>query len=148
MIKTLRASGSNLQADVVIGKNKFGSDVTVQLNVARKDPALAEALAPLEEYLRNQADSLVTTAVSEALIQEQVEKRMEGKLEGLRKRVEADTNAKIAAAEETSSRRVQTIVSDLRQVVRGSLDVDTVETLATRLGQALNRLSDREVKAS
>jgi hypothetical protein len=63
-IKTLRASGSRMKADVAIGVNKYGGDVTVLVEVNRNDPEVAAALEPLTSLLSTRAQGTVD---SEAL---------------------------------------------------------------------------------
>lgn len=87
MIKTLRASGTAVLADVVIGKNDYGSDVTVAVRLTRKDAALTNALYPLEKLLKERALEHVTTAYSEQAVQAQVAARLAEQIEPARERI-------------------------------------------------------------
>ena len=80
-IKTLRASGSYIQADVVIGCNKYGSDVTVAVKLSRTDPTVQEVMAPLIEFLVATAKDHVTSAADEAEMQAAVKKRLDALLQ-------------------------------------------------------------------
>jgi hypothetical protein len=67
-IKTLRASGTRLQADVLLGYDAtdFGREVSISVNVGRNNnPELAAAIAPLEAYLLNVAERRVKNVIEQ-----------------------------------------------------------------------------------
>ena len=88
-IKTLRASGSQLQADVVIGCNRYGSDVAVQVRLERKDPQVEEALRPLLALLVDRAQAHIVDSAVEKRVHELVQERMAEARQGLAATVEA-----------------------------------------------------------
>lgn len=105
-MKTLRASGSRLQADVVVGRNEYGSDVTVHVTLDRKDPALAEALLPIQRLLRDRALGVLDRALHEDVIQQRVTEKLASERERIAK------NAK-AQAEHTAEKERRGLESQL-----------------------------------
>lgn len=86
-IKNLRASGSTLLADVVVGANEYGSDVAVQLRLNRKDPDVVKALEPLTKLLADTGHEYLTASVDEKFIQTQVRERTKVAVESEKKRL-------------------------------------------------------------
>lgn len=75
-MKTLRASGTRVQAEVVVGANKWGSDVSVSVTLDRKDPEVEQALEPLARVLRQRAFAYLNEAVEEAVVQRRVTEKV------------------------------------------------------------------------
>jgi hypothetical protein len=95
VIKNLRASGSNLQADVVIGTNSYGSDVTVSLRVKRTEPGVQEALVQLDAALLAVANALVETSVNEKVVQQKVREQLAEQVGPARIRAEANAGNRV-----------------------------------------------------
>ena len=75
-MKTLRASGTKVQADVVVGSNQYGSDVSVKVTLDRKDVEVIEALEPLARLLRQRAFAHLNEAIEEAVVQRRVTEKI------------------------------------------------------------------------
>lgn len=133
-IKTLRASRSNLQADVVIGSNKYGSDVTVAVQLNRNEPAVAEALASLGALLLARAQEQVNTAANESLIQAEVRTRVESSIASERTRQKKNAAARIESVKkrlEQAQRFAQDGTVNAAEVVRLIADLDREILAAT-----------------
>lgn len=63
-VKTLRASGTRLITEVVLGQNDLGSNVVMRVDLNRLgDPAVQEALAPIEALALARAEEQVQQAM-------------------------------------------------------------------------------------
>lgn len=62
-IKDLRMMRRGVDVTVVVGKTKYGSDVTCKVSFSRAD--LAEVLAPLEALALEQATAILSTSVTQ-----------------------------------------------------------------------------------
>ena len=105
-IKTLRASGSQLQADVVVGSNQYGSDVAVQVKLDRKDPELVAALEPLMTLLSTRAQGHLVDVHVEREVQQRVREQVSTRLSSERTRLTKEAND-----------RVTTLVAALRKQI-------------------------------
>ncbi len=137
MIKTLRASGSRLQADVVIGKNQYGSDVTVQLTVERTEPGVQEALVLLNEALVKVAEGMVDTAVHEQVVQQRV-----------REQVAAQVGPAKLVAQRNADQRVLDVVQQTEKILLTQQDGTLPAYAVTRLRSLLEQVKAHpDVKA-
>lgn len=75
-IKTLRASGLRVQADVVIGSADNGSLVTTHVVLDRQCEELADALQPLENLLLRVAEDRTSEAKTNTVIDARVNERV------------------------------------------------------------------------
>lgn len=94
-MKTLRASGTRLQADVVIGSNQYGSDVAVHLTLDRKDPEVIEALDPLDALLRRRAFALVQESSDNLEIQRRVAEKVAAERDRIKRHAVATTQHEV-----------------------------------------------------
>ncbi len=94
-IKTLRASGSQMRADVVVGSNQYGSDVTVSVSLSRNDPEVATALEPLTSLLSARAQSLLEDSAVERRVQERVRAEVKDRTAAERERIAAQANSRL-----------------------------------------------------
>lgn len=116
-IKTLRASGRRVQADVVIGSNQYGSDVTVLVTLDRTEPDLIEALAPLQKLLSERASSYLAASSSELEIRTLVDQRVAKERERIKTDVERRLEGRIAQAERAAE--------DMRRLLEIQKDANT-----------------------
>lgn len=105
-MKTLRASGTRVLADVVIGKNQYGGDVTVQVTLDRKDDEVVQALSDLDALLRRRAFAYLNEAVEEATVQ----RRVTEKVNAQRQQITATAKAN---AEATMNGKIRELERDL-----------------------------------
>jgi len=110
-MKTLRASGTRVQADVIVGSNQYGSDVTVHVTLERKDPEVTEALEPLARLLRQRAFAHLSEAIEEAVVQ----RRVTEKVNAQRQQITATAKAN---AEATMSLKLRELEGQLRTMQR------------------------------
>lgn len=108
IIKTLRASGSQLQADVVIGSNQWGSDVAVQVRLDRRDPELEAALAPLVFLLSARAEAFLEDAAVERRVQARVRIDVDRKVKSEKERLARNAQSRV----DVVCDRVKRIVGD------------------------------------
>jgi uncharacterized phage infection (PIP) family protein YhgE len=95
-IKTLRASGLRVSADVAIGSADNGSLVTTHVVIDRhKNEELETALLPLENLLLRTAEERTSQAKSNAIIDARVNERLAKALEPERERVQASVKTQV-----------------------------------------------------
>ena len=129
-IRTLRASGARLQADVVIGANEWGSDVTVQVSLDRKDPELTAAMKLLTDVLVKRASSLVDRSAWNLALQEAVREQVTTTLATERERLKKNG----ASEAEERVRIAQNIAS------RAERELDAIKARNTRLQHRISQL--------
>lgn len=95
---SLRASGRTLKAEVVVGANKYGGRVSVNVQVNPHDEVVAAALRPLIDLLSERALSEVNGAKDELEIQTEVRERVRVAVDRERERLKKNGFADAEAA--------------------------------------------------
>lgn len=113
-MKTLRASGLYINADVTIGENEYGSDVTVSLKLSRKDPEVIEALAPLQKLLQERAMSFVVGSAIDKRVAEGVRAKVKDATAKEKERLAKKKDAEVAAATKAAEARASQAEQDAR----------------------------------
>lgn len=111
MIKNLRASGRVLTADVRVGANQYGGDVSVQVRVDPRDPDVVTALDPLVTLLEGRAKGLLTDAVHNNFLQAAVK-------EGVAKELDRKVRAAVANHQAQAQRDLEALRLELAGVTR------------------------------
>jgi hypothetical protein len=127
-VKTLRASGTRLQSDVVVGKNEYGGDVTVHVTLDRKDPEVVETLAPIQKLLRDRALGVLDRALEEEVVQQRVQARLTAERHRIQKSAKEN-------AEHELQGRLRTLEAQLAAANREN----------TRLQQKLQASTEKEI---
>lgn len=135
MIKDLRMMRRGVDVTVVVGKTKFGGDVTAKVTFSRSD--LAEVLAPLEALALEEATRILSTSVSQQEVDERVAAEVAAKVEPQR---EAYRKRTITEVESLVKGVEAELVLD-KKVSEGGLETQTlsqwrVQAIARRLEKA------------
>lgn len=137
-MKTLRASGTRLQADVVVGKNEYGSDVTVAVTIDRKDPDLVEALAPIQKLLRDRALGVLDRALENDVVDQRVREVISKEREQITRTAKANAEHAIARQHQSELQAVRRELATVQSELRSKNHENE------RLQQSLSTKSERE----
>jgi cell division septum initiation protein DivIVA len=103
MIKTFRLSSKGYQAEVVIGKDVWGGDISV-LVTGKRDSVIAEALKSLSNLLDSSAEKLVDSAFIEARARTLVSERVKNEVEQEKARLKANATHELESLNEIKVR--------------------------------------------
>ena len=135
-IRTLRMSGSRIQADVGIGTADNGSYVTVALVLDRKAEGVDDALLALENLLLREAEIKVGQAKDNAALQAKIDaklpKAVAREKERLAKNAEVEVEKRTKAAHDATARVESELRSAKAQLQRVAEDANHFQTRASK----------------
>lgn len=134
ILKSLRLSGSRYQATVVVGKGKYGADVTVQLDGLRSELPFQDGLA---QHLLVQAMSDLSSSIDRMTIEEAVQARLKVERAALAQRVQANAEEKARGAQKVADRELRRVERELHNAQRENerLRQSASATTTTEAGQ-------------
>lgn len=133
-IKTLRASGTRVIAEVVVGVRDNGNNVVIRVDMDRKDEAVVAAMAMLDNVLLREA-------------QEQI--RQAGSREAVEERATQLAGKQIRQAQERAERASLATLREVLRIVEGTwTGTDPASTKSAIVSKIKSKVEEKEQRSA